>query len=300
MKGIILAGGLGTRLYPLTSSISKQLLPVYDKPMIYYPMANLMQAGIKDILVISTPWDTPLISKALGDGSDFGINLSYEVQNKPEGIAQSFIIAEKFIGDSSVCLILGDNIFYGPTFADQVLMATKITKGARIFGYRVSDPERYGVIDFDNHGKICRIIEKPKQFVSNFAVTGLYFYDNTVVQKAKQINPSARRELEITDIQNLYIQEGTLDATLLEYGEAWLDAGTFDSLLEASLYVQVIEKRQGVKISCPEEIALSKGWISKEFLEKKLGTLKKNEYTEYLSHLLIRLDSECSRSKEHK
>lgn len=285
MKGIILAGGSGTRLYPLTLSISKQLLPVYDKPMIYYPISVLMQAGIKDILIISTPEDTPRMEKALGNGANFGINLSYAVQEKPEGIAQSFIVGEEFIKDSPVCLILGDNIFYGSSLADQLKNAGKLTDGAIVFGYRVSDPERYGVVDFDSNGKVKAVIEKPKSYVSNYAVTGLYFYDNSVVQKAKSIKPSARGELEITDIQNLYLKEDKLKVEILEQGTAWLDAGTFDSLMEAAQYVQVIEKRQGIKIACLEEIAIANNWITKDFIKSRLKSPAKNSYFEYLEKL---------------
>ncbi|MDX1924856.1 MAG: glucose-1-phosphate thymidylyltransferase RfbA [Rickettsiaceae bacterium] len=286
MKGIILAGGLGTRLYPITSAISKQLLPVYDKPMIYYPLSNLMQAGIRDILIISTKEDLPRIEKALGDGSDFGVRLSYIPQESPAGIAQSFILGEKFIGDSSVCLILGDNIFYSPVFSAQVAKACKLKDGAIVFGYRVSDPERYGVVEFENDGTVKQILEKPKNYVSNYAVTGLYFYDNTVVQKAKQLKPSARGELEISDIQNLYLQEKKLSVAILEQGTAWLDAGTFESLLEASHYVQVMEKRQGIKIACPEEIAFNQGWITHSDLVKRISKLKSNSYVDYLHRLI--------------
>ncbi len=282
MKGIILAGGSGTRLYPLTISVSKQLLPVYDKPMIYYPIAVLMQAGIKDILIISTPEDTPRMQKALGNGKNFGINLSYKIQESPNGIAQSFILAEEFIGHSSVCLILGDNIFYGNGFEKQIRNASKLTSGGVVFGYRVSDPERYGVVDLDEDGNVRSIVEKPKEFISNYAVTGLYFYDNTVIEKSKTLKPSARGELEITDIHNLYLDEEELKVEILEQGTAWLDAGTFDSLLDASHYVQVIEKRQGIKIACLEEIALSNGWISRDFLRSTLPKQSKNSYFDYL------------------
>jgi glucose-1-phosphate thymidylyltransferase len=286
MKGIILAGGSGTRLYPLTSFTTKQLLPVYDKPMIYYPLSVLMQAGIKDILIISTKDDTPRIEKTLGDGSDFGIKLSYLIQEKPEGIAQSFIIAEEFIGNSNVSLILGDNIFYGSSMTQQLIDAAKLQNGAIVFGYKVSDPERYGVIDFDDNGVATKVVEKPKEFISNYAVTGLYFYDNTVIEKAKSLKPSARGELEITDIQNLYLKDGNLKVKVLELGTAWLDAGTFDSLLDASQYVQVIEKRQGIKIACLEEIALSNGWITKEKILSKIKDPKKNSYTNYIYNLI--------------
>ncbi len=285
MKGIVLAGGSGTRLYPITISVSKQLLPVYDKPMIYYPISVLMQAGIQDILIISTPEDTPKMQKALGNGKNFGINLSYKIQESPDGIAQSFIIAEEFIAESSVCLILGDNIFYGSTFEKQIKNAFALKNGGVIFGYRVSDPQRYGVVDLDEDGKVRSIVEKPKEFISNYAVTGLYFYDNTVVEKAKTLKPSARGELEITDIHNLYLDEQKLRLEILEHGTAWLDAGTFESLLDASHYVQVIEKRQGIKIACLEEIALANGWISRDFLHSSLPTKSKNSYFDYLLKL---------------
>jgi len=286
MKGIILAGGSGTRLYPLTKSITKQLLPVYDKPMIYYPLSVLMLAGIRDILIITTPEDLPRIKKSLGDGSDFGINLQYAEQEKPNGIAESFLIGEKFIGNDSVCLILGDNIFYGPDFTALVKQSAVNIEGAVIFGYKVSDPERYGVIDFDEKGKIKAIIEKPKVHISNYAVTGLYFYDNTVIEKARQLVPSARGELEITDIQNLYLAEDKLEVKLCPIGNAWLDAGTYDSLLEAAHYVQVIEKRQGIKIACLEEIALKNGWINSTHILEQLKMHGKNSYDEYLKSLL--------------
>ena len=286
MKGIILAGGSGTRLYPLTISISKQLLPVYDKPMIYYPLSVLMQAGIKDILIISTPEDTPRMKKSLGKGDNFGINISYSVQEFPGGIAQSFIIGENFIDNSSVCMILGDNIFHGAQLESKLRKASALEKGAIIFGYHVSDPERYGVIDFDDIGNVRSIIEKPKKYVSNHAVTGLYFYDSTVVEKAKNIKPSDRGELEITDIQNLYLAEQNLQVEILDRGTAWLDAGTFDSLMDAAQYVQVVEKRQGSKIACLEEIALRNQWISKESIQNSIGSGYNNSYSEYLRRLV--------------
>lgn len=286
MKGIILAGGSGTRLYPINTGCIKQLLPVYDKPMIYYPLSVLMEAGIKDILIISTPEDTPRIEKALGSGQDFGINLSYEAQEKPNGIAESFIIGEKFIGNNPVCLILGDNIFYGANFSSQVRDAGGMTSGGIVFGYKVSDPERYGIVEFDAQNNVKQIVEKPKHFISSYAITGLYFFDSSVVEKAKSMKPSARGELEITEIQNLYLAENKLKVNIIEQGTAWLDAGTFDSLLDASLYVQVIEKRQGIKIACLEEIAYKNGWIGPEKILPKIKDPNKNSYTKYLASLL--------------
>ncbi len=287
MKGIILAGGSGTRLYPLTLSVSKQLLPVYDKPMIYYPLSVLMEAGIREILIISTPEDTPKIRKSLGDGSNFGVSISYAVQNRPEGIAQSFLIAAEFIKDSPVCLILGDNIFHGDNLQEKIKRASKLKEGALVFGYRVSDPERYGVVVFDDALNVKSVIEKPKEYISSYAITGLYFYDDTVVTKAKTLTPSARGELEITDIQNLYLAENKLKVDLLDTGTAWLDAGTFDSLMEAAQYVQVIEKRQGRKIACLEEIALSHGWITKEHIIGLPSGGYKNSYSEYIRRLFL-------------
>lgn len=264
MKGIILAGGSGSRLYPVTKSISKQLLPVYDKPMIYYPLSVLMLAGIQDILIISTPEDLPSYQKLLGDGLSFGINLQYAEQLSPNGLAEAFIIGEKFIGDQSVSLILGDNIFWGHGFTPLLKKAASKSKGATIFGYQVNDPERFGVIEFDTKNKVKSIEEKPKNPKSNFAVTGLYFYDNNVIEIAKTIKPSARGELEITDINQAYLDQSNLEVELLGRGFSWLDTGTFDSLNEASMFVAITEKRQGYKIACLEEIALNNNWISEK------------------------------------
>ncbi|MDX1916873.1 MAG: glucose-1-phosphate thymidylyltransferase RfbA [Rickettsiaceae bacterium] len=285
MKGIILAGGHGTRLYPLTKTLGKQLLPVYDKPMIYYPLATIMEAGIREIAIISTKEDLPLMQDLLDDGASLGISLTYITQERPDGIAQSFLLAENFIGQNTVCLILGDNIFYGPSFTEQIRNVSSIKDGAAIFGYHVSDPERYGVVAFDKNGKIEQIIEKPKNFVSSYAVPGLYFYDNSVIAKAKTISPSSRGELEITDIHNLYIKENNLSLYIIDKGVAWMDAGTFDSLIDASLYVQVLEKRQGIKVGCPEAVALSNKWISREKILDNISKLKSSPYIEYLRSL---------------
>lgn len=288
MKGIVLAGGSGTRLAPLTSAISKQILPVYDKPMIYYPLSLLMLAGISDILVISTPRDLPMIEALLGDGSDFGIKLSYKVQPKPDGIAQAFILGEEFIGGDSVCLVLGDNIFYGHNLAEKLTKVSAIKeKGATVFGYHVRDPERYGVVEFDKNGKAISIEEKPREPKSSWAVTGLYFYDNRVVEVAKSLKPSARGELEITDVNSWYLAKGELGVELLGRGVAWLDTGTFGSLLDAGHFVQTIEARQGQKVACLEEIAWRKGFID----DGKLSTIaskfsKSNDYGAYLFSLL--------------
>jgi glucose-1-phosphate thymidylyltransferase len=287
MKGIILAGGSGTRLAPLTNVMSKQLLPVYDKPMIYYPLSLLMLAGIKDILIISTPRDVPMIESLMGDGSRFGITLSYKVQEKPDGIAQAFILGESFIGKSSVCLVLGDNIFYGQTMGTSLENATKQTGGATVFGYHVKDPERYGVVEFDATGKAISIEEKPKQPKSSWAVTGLYFYDNQVVEIAKNMKPSARGELEITDVNKEYLKRGELKVEKLGRGVAWLDTGTPDSLLDAATFVQTIEARQGLKISCIEEIAFRKGFISESQLQALAGEMGKSDYGRYLAQVLI-------------
>ena len=282
MKGIILAGGAGTRLYPLTMVTSKQLLPVYDKPMIYYPLSTLMLAGIKDILIISTPEDTPRFESLLGDGSQFGIHLEYAVQPSPDGLAQAFIIGADFIGDDHVAMVLGDNIFYGNGFTQLLTEAAGNEEGATVFGYYVEDPERFGVVEFDDAGKVLSVEEKPREPKSNYAITGLYFYDNRVVEYAKNLKPSARGELEITDLNRIYLENGTLDVKLMGRGYAWLDTGTVDSLLEAADFICMIEKRQGIKISAPEEISYRKGWISKEELLLSASKYGKSPYGAHL------------------
>jgi glucose-1-phosphate thymidylyltransferase len=288
MKGIILAGGSGTRLYPITKSISKQIIPVYDKPMIYYPLSVLMLSGIREILIISTPHDISLYRHLLGDGSQLGISISYAIQPSPDGLAQAFIIGEEFIGRDSVCMILGDNIFYGYNFRSLLEEAAAIEDGALVFGYYVNDPERYGVAEFDEKGRVLSIEEKPSVPKSNYAVTGLYFYSNDVVEKAKSLKPSSRGELEITDLNKLYLNEGRLSVKLLGRGFAWLDTGTHDSLLQASNFIATIEQRQGLKVSCIEEIAFKKGYINKEQLLELAKPLLKNQYGEYLCKLADR------------
>mgnify|MGYP000675385587 FL=1 len=286
MKGIILAGGSGTRLYPLTKSISKQIMPIYDKPMIYYPLSVLMLANIRDILIISTPRDLPLFKELLGDGSDLGINLEYKVQEKPNGLAEAFLIGEEFIGSDNVALILGDNIFYGSGFTGLLEEASTLKKGAVIFGYPVKDPKAYGVVEFDEAGKAISLEEKPKEPKSNYAIPGLYFYDNTVIEKAKNVKPSARGEIEITSVNEMYLSEGKLNVKNLGRGTAWLDTGTHEALLEAANFVQTVQKRQGFYIACIEEIAYQKGWISEEEVRELAKVMMKTKYGKYLVELM--------------
>ena len=285
-KGIVLAGGSGTRLYPVTQSICKQLLPVYDKPMIYYPLATMMLAGMRDICIISTPQDTPRLEQLLGDGSKWGLNLQYIVQDKPEGIAQAFTLGADFIGDDDCALVLGDNVYYGHDLADMMQEADNNKEGATVFAYPVSDPERYGVVDFDKDGKALSIEEKPSKPKSRYAITGLYFYDNQVVEIARNLKPSARGELEITDVNQAYLDNGKLNVQVMGRGMAWLDTGTHDSLLDASMFIQTLEQRQGLKVMCPEEIAYRMGYINAEQLEKLAQPLLKSGYGKYLLNII--------------
>lgn len=291
-KGIILAGGAGTRLYPLTYSVSKQLMPVYDKPMIYYPLSTLMLSGITQILVITTPHDLGNFKRLLGDGSQWGISIDYEVQKSPDGLAQAFIIGESFIGNDSVALILGDNIFYGEGLSEKLKSISKKETGATIFGYYVNKPNRYGVIEFDHNCKVTHLEEKPEKPKSNYAVTGIYFYDNEVIQIAKEIKPSARGELEITDVNNVYLSQGRLDVEIFNRGTAWLDTGTHEALMDAAVFIKVVEERQGLKIACLEEIAYKMGYISLEQLKKMADPMTKNGYGRYLLSLVRRWNTE--------
>lgn len=286
MKGIILAGGSGTRLYPVTRSISKQLIPIYDKPMIYYPLSVLMLAGIREVLIISTPEDIHRFENLFGSGEQIGMSFTYAIQPSPDGLAQAFIIGEDFIGDDSVCLILGDNIFFGYQFSKSLKPASEITEGATVFGYYVNDPERYGVVEFNEDGKVIDLVEKPENPKSHYAVTGLYFYDNSVIEKAKSLKPSPRGELEITDLNKLYLEEGSLKVKLMGRGMAWLDTGTHKSLMQASNFISTIEQRQGLKVACIEEIAYRNGYINAEQLYELAKPLAKNQYGEYLLNLL--------------
>ncbi|MDB0116272.1 glucose-1-phosphate thymidylyltransferase RfbA [Acinetobacter pittii] len=285
-KGIVLAGGSGTRLYPITKGVSKQLLPIYDKPMIYYPLSVLMLAGIKDILIITTPEDKDSFERLLGNGTQFGIHLQYAIQPSPDGLAQAFIIGEEFIGNSNVCLVLGDNIFYGQGFTPMLRQAVTREQGATVFGYQVKDPERFGVVEFDEQHRAVSLEEKPKHPKSNFAVTGLYFYDNDVIQIAKKVKPSDRGELEITTVNQMYLEQGNLNVELLGRGFAWLDTGTHSSLLEAAQFVETLEKRQGYKVACLEEIAFNQGWLNKEQILKIGNSMIKNDYGQYLISLV--------------
>ena len=286
MKGIVLAGGAGTRLYPVTKGVSKQLLPIYDKPMIYYPLSVLMLAGIRDVLIITTPEDQAGFIRTLGDGSNFGISLTYAIQPNPDGLAQAFIIGEEFIGNDNVCLVLGDNIFWGQGFTTILKRAVEKKNGATVFGYQVNDPERFGVVEFDSNKNAVSLEEKPKKPKSNFAVTGLYFYDNSVIEMAKRVKPSDRGELEITTLNQMYLEQGNLSVETLGRGFAWLDTGTYESLLEAAMFVETIEKRQGYKVACLEEIAFNQGWLTVDEVMSSASVLSKNSYGQYLLDLI--------------